>query len=71
MPTSNMWTTQWPVWLSPRQALVVPVSNSESLNEYAMDVGNVLKAGRLYAVCTLIMGGQTVSIYVYARWLMC
>lgn len=37
---------KWPLWLSPRQVMVVPIS--EGSNEYALEVRKALRAAHLY-----------------------
>lgn len=42
---------QWPVWLSPRQVLVVPVSLDDALVGYAKDIARRLHTAGFYVVC--------------------
>ncbi|KNC71845.1 hypothetical protein SARC_15612 [Sphaeroforma arctica JP610] len=40
---------KWPMWVSPRQVLVVPVTNTQTLNTYAHDIAQRLKRAGLYS----------------------
>eukprot|EP01134_Creolimax_fragrantissima_P005896 CFRG5896T1 len=42
---------KWPMWVSPRQVLVVPVTNTQELNVYAQDITMKLKQNGLYSYC--------------------